>query len=80
MMTTLRARRMALDRLRMQLDPSTPGGDGRLRAIRTWSLAHGLATLLLHGGIVTARGDAEAGLETPADFVALAYARSFSDG
>jgi len=75
-----RARRVALERLR-GLSASQPAedDDGRLRAIRTWSLAHGLATLLHHGRILTALGDPDCGLETAQDFVALAYTPGFSD-
>lgn len=73
------ARRLALARLRTQSELEASEADGRLRAIRSWSLAHGLATLLLHGRILSAFGDPEAGLGTPEDFVALAYDRSFSD-
>lgn len=74
-----RARRIALERLQAQSQPSTGEGDERIHAIRTWSLAHGLATLLLHGRIVTALGGAGTGLERSADFVALAYDSEFSE-
>jgi hypothetical protein len=75
----IRARRVALQRLQQHSDGAAADADGRRRAIRTWSLAHGLATLLLHGRIVTALGDAESGLATVEDFVDLAYAPDFSD-
>lgn len=72
------ARRSALQRLRHVSSTASAGGDGRLNAIRSWSLAHGLATLLLHGRIVTALGDADVDLATAEDFVALAYDPKFS--
>lgn len=73
-----RSRRVALERLRsLSASPGDPQ-DSRLRAIRTWSLAHGLATLLLHGRIVTALGDPDSGLASAQDFIDLAYAPAFS--
>jgi AcrR family transcriptional regulator len=69
------ARGLALARLRAHAGEA---GDGRLSAIRTWSLAHGLATLLLHGRMVTALGGE--GLERVEDFVALAYDPGFAGG
>lgn len=72
------ARRIALERLQAHSQPAGGGDDDRVRAIRTWSLAHGLATLLLHGRLVTALGTSESGLCTPEDFVALAYDHGFS--
>lgn len=72
------ARSLALARLRAHSAVPAEAGDGRLFAIRTWSLAHGLATLLLHGRMVTALGGA--GLERAEDFVALAYDPAFSGG
>lgn len=72
------ARRLALFRLR-DLSQEAPGsGDARRRAIRNWSLAHGLATLLLHGRILKALGDPDSGLATVDDFVALAFAPDFT--
>lgn len=74
------ARRVALSRLR-DLSGEAPGTEqARRRAIRNWSLAHGLATLLLHGRIVKALGDPDSGLGTADDFVALAFAPDFSGG
>jgi len=75
----VRARRTALERLRGLSASQSADDTGRLRAIRTWSLAHGLATLLLHGRILTALGDPDCGLETTQDFVDLAYSPGFSD-
>jgi AcrR family transcriptional regulator len=72
------SRRVALERLQTQSELSTTGSDGRLRAIRNWSLAHGLATLLLHSRIVKALGGHGSGLETTDDFVSLAYDPGFS--
>lgn len=72
------ARGLALARLRAHAQGPAEAGDGRLSAIRTWSLAHGLATLLLHGRMVTALGGA--GLERAEDFVALAYDPRFAGG
>lgn len=72
------ARRAALARVQ---DLSRRGaGDARRQAIRSWSLAHGLATLLLHGRILKALGDPEGGLTTAEDFVALAFDPGFSGG
>ncbi len=73
-----RARRVALERLRSLSASQVADDDGRLRAIRTWSLAHGLATLLLHGRILTALGDPDSGLASAQDFIDLAYAPAFS--
>jgi AcrR family transcriptional regulator len=72
------ARRRALERLRALSDASAPEGDGRMRAIRNWSLAHGLATLLLHGRILKALGDPKTGLATAESFVELARDPAFS--
>jgi AcrR family transcriptional regulator len=74
------ARRVALSRLRDLSQGSREPGDARRRAIRNWSLAHGLATLLLHGRIVKALGDPDSGLATADDFVALAFDLDFSGG
>ena len=72
------ARRVALARLQILSAPQQ-GRDGTKRhAIRNWSLAHGLATLLLHGRIVTALGDPDDGLVSIDDFVALAFDPVFS--
>ncbi len=72
------ARGLALARLQAHSQGPTEEGGGRMSAIRSWSLAHGLATLLLHGRMVTALGGA--GLERAEDFVALAYDPAFSGG
>jgi AcrR family transcriptional regulator len=72
------ARGLALARLRTHAQGAEVAEDGRLAAIRTWSLAHGLATLLLHGRMVTALGGA--GLERAEDFAALAYDPAFAGG
>lgn len=69
--TLTEARAAALSRLH---EP----GASRVDAIRAWSLAHGLATLLRHGRIVSALGDPQGGLTTPDDFAALAYSPAFS--
>ncbi len=69
--TLTKARADALSRLH---EP----GASTVGAIRTWSLAHGLATLLRHGRIVTALGGPQAGLTAVEDFVALAYSPAFS--
>lgn len=74
------ARRAALARLRDLSRRGAREGDARREAIRTWSLAHGLATLLLHGRIVTALGDPDGGLKTAEDFAALAFDPGFSGG
>lgn len=74
----LEARRNALERLRSASDAPADSGQARRRAIRNWSLAHGLATLLLHGRILKALGDPDNGLATAEDFVALAYEAEFS--
>lgn len=69
------ARRQALIRLQAH---SKPDGQGsRIAAIRNWSLAHGLATLLLHGRIEKALGSVEYGPATTEEFVALAYSEHF---
>lgn len=73
-----KARRVALERLQTNVQPRNGSADGRIGAIRTWSLAHGLATLLLHGRLVKALGAAGSGLETQDDFVSLAYGHGFS--
>lgn len=72
------SRRAALERLQALSAVSQHGREARLRAIRTWSLAHGLAMLLLHGRIVTALGSEEDALRTIEDFVTLAYDDRFS--
>jgi AcrR family transcriptional regulator len=69
------ARRQALVRLQAHSEPDSQGS--RIAAIRNWSLAHGLATLLLHGRIEKALGSAEYGLATTDEFVALAYTEHF---
>ena len=73
-----RARRVALERLQTHAKPTEPGGDARIRAIRAWSLAHGLATLLLHGRMQKALGSPGSALGTTQDFAALAYDPGFS--
>ena len=74
------ARSLALGRLQFHSQTAIGEGDARLRAIRSWSLAHGLATLLLHGRIVTALGGPGTVLETKEDFAALAYDLMFVRG
>ena len=76
------ARRVALERLQTQARPTHGSENGsresRIGAIRSWSLAHGLATLLLHGRIVKALGAPELGLEATQDFALLASDPRFS--
>lgn len=74
----VRTRRAALERLQALSAGTRNGREARVRAIRTWSLAHGLAMLLLHGRIVTALGSDEDALRTIDDFAALAYDEDFS--
>lgn len=73
-----RARRRALDCLRLLPSASSEGRSARVQAIRIWSLAHGLAMLLRHGRIVAALGSEEYGLETIGDFEALARDADFA--
>ena len=72
------ARRVALERLQAHAAPTEACEDAQIRAIRAWSLAHGLATLLLHGRMQKALGAPGSGLHTTEDFAALAYAHGFS--
>lgn len=74
-----RARRVALERLLSLSEADNTENDGSVRAIRTWSLAHGLATLLLHGRVVKALGNPDNGLATAQDFIDLAYSPAFSE-
>lgn len=73
-----RARRIAMERLQAHVTPTEACEDAHIRAIRAWSLAHGLATLLLHGRMQKALGASDLALTTTQDFAALAYDRSFS--
>jgi AcrR family transcriptional regulator len=73
-----RARRTALERLQAHATPTEACEDAHIRAIRAWSLAHGLATLLLHGRMQKALGAPGSWLNTTEDFAALAYAQGFS--
>lgn len=73
-----RARRVALERLQAHVKPTLASGDERIRAIRAWSLAHGLATLLQHGRIQKALGAPGSALSTTQDFATLAYDDVFS--
>jgi AcrR family transcriptional regulator len=72
------ARRVALERLQAHAKPTEASGDARIRAIRAWSLAHGLATLLQHGRIQRALGAPGSALNTTQDFATLAYDEGFS--
>lgn len=72
------ARRVALERLQAHATPTQASGDERTRAIRAWSLAHGLATLLQHGRLQNALGAPGSALSTTQDFAMLAYDDSFS--
>lgn len=72
-----RARRVALERLQSLAKPTGARGDERIRAIRAWSLAHGLATLLQHGRLQKALGAPGSALSTTQDFAALAYDEGF---
>lgn len=73
-----RARQRALDRLRGLSGPIGDEREAVIGAVRTWSLAHGLATLLINDRMVAALGDAGHGLANAADFVALAYSDHFA--
>lgn len=73
-----RARRTALECLQSHVTTTERCGDERIGAIRTWSLAHGLATLLLHGRMQKALGLPGSTLSTTQDFSALAYTHGFS--
>jgi hypothetical protein len=72
------ARSKALTSLRALSAQPADGRVARVQAIRSWSLAHGLAMLLRHGRIVTALGSEEDGLQTVEDFVALAREAGFA--
>jgi hypothetical protein len=74
----VQARRVALERLQDNAKPTEACGDERIRAIRAWSLAHGLATLLQHGRMQKALGVPGSALSTTEDFTALAYDHGFS--
>ena len=74
----VQARRIALERLQEHAKPAEACGDERIRAIRAWALAHGLATLLLHGRMQKALGAPGSALSTTQDFAALAYDHGFS--
>jgi len=71
-------RRVALERLQDHVKPTEACGDERIRAIRAWSLAHGLAILLQHGRMQKALGVPGSALSTTQDFAALAYDHGFS--
>jgi len=73
-----RSRLIALERLQDHVNPTEACGDERIRAIRAWSLAHGLATLLRHGRIQKALGAPGSALSTTQDFATLAYDHGFS--
>jgi AcrR family transcriptional regulator len=73
-----RARRVALERLQAHVKPTDASGDDRIHAIRAWSLAHGLATLLQHGRIQKAFGAPGSARSTTQDFAKLAYDEGFS--
>lgn len=73
-----RARRKALERLKAHVTPTEACDNAHIRAIRAWSLAHGLATLLVHGRMQKALGSQDLALSKTQDFAALAYDRSFS--
>lgn len=72
------ARQRSLERLKGLSDPLADERKARLGAVRNWSLAHGLASLLVNQRMVAALGSKDHGLATTEDFVALAYSNEFA--
>ncbi len=72
------ARERSLERLKGLSDPLADERTARLGAVRNWSLAHGLALLLISQRMVAALGSKDHGLATIEDFVALAYSEEFA--
>lgn len=72
------ARQRSLERLKGLPDPLADERNALLGAIRNWSLAHGLASLLINQRMVAALGSKGHGLATTEDFVALAYSDEFA--
>lgn len=71
------ARQKSLERLKGLSVACANERTARLGAIRNWSLAHGLALLLMNERMVAALGSTEHGLTTTDDFVTLAYSDEF---
>jgi AcrR family transcriptional regulator len=71
------ARQKSLERLKGLSDSHENEQTARLAAVRNWSLAHGLALLLINERMVAALGSTNDGLTTTEDFVALAYSDDF---
>lgn len=71
------ARKKSLERLKGLSAAQESGKTAQLAAVRNWSLAHGLASLLINERIVAALGSADHGLMTAEDFVAMAYSEGF---
>jgi AcrR family transcriptional regulator len=72
-----RSRQRSLGRLKGLSDAQVDERAARLAAVRNWSLAHGLASLLVNGRMVAALGGTDQDLMTTEDFVALAYRADF---
>jgi AcrR family transcriptional regulator len=71
------ARQKSLERLKGLSVVHADERTARLGAIRNWSLAHGLALLLINERMVAALGSTDHGLSVTDDFVALAYSDEF---
>ena len=74
------ARQRSLERLKGLSGPIADERGAQLGAIRNWSLAHGLASLLVNQRMVAALGSKDHGLATTDDFVALAYSDELTSG